>query len=138
MILNYSMPAIFPKIAYLDTKTMEVKPGYEDHGVIHDGEGRTASEQAVMQLVALIVTMVIAIAGGVITGFIMKMIAKFQGLGDYTKKMEMLQKLGKAGASADRNNIASEAFFDDHLFFEVNEVNKLDKSSVVVEETSRF
>ena len=41
--------------------------------------------------------MVIAIAGGVITGFIMKMIAKFQGLADYTKKMEMLQKLGKAG-----------------------------------------
>ena len=132
------MPEIFPKIAYFDPDTQEVKLGYEKNGVIHDGEGRTASEQAVMQLVALIVTMVIAIAGGVITGFIMKMIAKFQGLGDYTKKMEMLQKLGKAGASADRNNIASEAFFDDHLFFEVNEVNKIDKSSVVVEETSQF
>ena len=142
MVLNFSMPVIFEKMAYLDTVTGEVKPGYIDskHGkeVIHDGEGRTASEQATMQLIALIVTMVIAISGGVLTGMIMKLIAKFQDLGEYAKKMEMLQKLGKVGASADRNNLASEAFFDDHLFFEVNEVNNIDKSSVVVEETSRF
>ena len=140
------MPEIFPKMAYLkesivnDETITTVKLGYKDKytGEYHDGEGRTASEQAVMQLLALVITVVIAIVGGAITGLIMKMISKFQGLGEYQKKMEMLQKLGKAGASADRNNIASEAFFDDHLFFEVNEVNDIDKSSVVVEETSRF
>ena len=50
----------------------------------------TAGQQANMQLAAFAVTMAIAIAGGVITGYILKLVAVFQRYPQKAKSVTML------------------------------------------------
>jgi len=77
-----------------------------------------AGGQGLMQLAALAVTLAIAIVGGTITGFLLKALGKFQ------HKARVRQHSGTGMAMQDgsnRNSLASEAFFDDHLYFEVHD-----------------
>ncbi len=95
------------------------------------GEADIASKQAVYQLLALVVTILIAVVGGSITGMIMRMIAKFERLDEHHRPNQTILKLALSvgnltgQALGVRGNIMpEEAYFDDHLFFEVHEVMK--------------
>ena len=93
------------------------------------GEADIASKQAVYQLLALVVTILIALVGGAVTGMIMRMIAQFERLDEHHRPNQTILKLalsvgnltGKA-LGVRGNIMPEEAYFDDHLFFEVHEV----------------
>jgi len=87
----------------------------------------TASQQAVNQLLASIVTMAFAIVGGAITGLIMRFIGEWQHLDSaYHKGMTVMKlalSVGKitSGAVNIENSMPMEVYFDDNLFFEVGD-----------------
>jgi len=117
-----SLSAIMPRFEKLDKD----KEGY--------GEADIASKQAVYQLLALVVTILIAVVGGSITGMIMRMIAKFERLDEHHRPNQTILKLALSvgnltgQALGVRGNIMpEEAYFDDHLFFEVHEDEKIKK-----------
>jgi len=117
-----SLSAIMPRFEKLDND----KEGY--------GEADIASKQAVYQLLALVVTILIAVVGGSITGMIMRMIAKFERLEEHHRPNQTILKLALSvgnltgQALGVRGNIMpEEAYFDDHLFFEVHEDEKIKK-----------
>jgi hypothetical protein len=88
----------------------------------------TPSAQATNQLVATVVTVIFAIIGGSITGLIMKLIGRFQRLDETYRHGATVVKLALAVGNISGGGIGlnhmmpQEAFFDDNLFFEVNEV----------------
>ena len=88
----------------------------------------TANQQATNQLVALIVTLAIAMVGGSITGFIMRQIATFQRLDETYRHGGTVMKLAlnvgniTGGGIGLPHLMPEAAFFDDDLFFEVNRV----------------
>ena len=92
-------------------------------------ENEIASQQAVYQLLSLIVTIIIALVGGAVTGMVMRMIANFERLDEHHRPNQTILKLalsvgnltGKA-LGVKGNLFPEEAYFDDHLFFEVHEV----------------
>jgi hypothetical protein len=98
------------------------------------GEADIASKQAVYQLLALVVTILIALVGGAVTGMIMRMIAQFERLDEHHRPNQTILKLalsvgnltGKA-LGVRGNIMPEEAYFDDHLFFEVHEDEKMQK-----------
>jgi len=80
-----------------------------------------------MQLAASAVTMIFAIGGGAITGFIMKAIGRWQHLDSaYHKGMTVMKlalQVGKitSGAANIETSMPMEVYFDDNLFFEVHD-----------------
>lgn len=94
----------------------------------------TASHQAVYQLLALIVTILVALVGGAVTGIVMRIIANFERLDEHHRPNQTILKLalsvgnltGKA-LGVKGNLLPDEAYFDDHLFFEVHEDEKVKK-----------
>merc|ERR1739846_265020 len=102
--MGNSLAAIFPHV------------GDEEHK--HAYQFGNAGKQGAMQLAALGVTLGIAIVGGTITGFILKALGKFQ------HKARVRQSSGTGMSMEDgsnRNSMASDAFFDDHPYFEVHD-----------------
>jgi ammonium transporter Rh len=100
----------------------------------------TPSAQATNQLVATVVTVIFAIIGGSITGLIMKLIGRFQRLDETYRHGATVVKLALAVGNISGGGIGlnhmmpQEAFFDDNLFFEVNE----DKAINVMDEVGRL
>merc|ERR1712066_674192 len=85
----------------------------------------TAKDQAVNQLLAFVVTMVIATVGGLLTGFLLKAIGNVQQLDrpkTGTTVMKMAQSIQGSMASAAGIEIAfqEENLFSDEMFFEVH------------------
>ena len=95
----------------------------------------TAHDQAVNQFLAFLVTMVFAIFGGLMTGFILKAIGHVQEL-DKPREGTTVMKM----AASIQGSIASvagfqainpeEALFSDSIFFEVHEDEKVRRASV--------
>lgn len=98
----------------------------------HEDHGETVAaisnqQQALNQLAASAVTLAIAIVGGGITGLIMRSVGRWQHLESaYHKGMTVMKlalSVGKitSGAADISAEMPIEAYFDDNLFFEVNE-----------------
>merc|ERR1719167_130303 len=111
----------------------EVDPHHPDEKV----EPLTANQQAQMQLAASVVTMVFALAGGAVTGLIMKAIGRFQHLDSaYHKGMTVMKlalQVGKitSGAANIETSMPMEVYFDDNLFFEVaDEEDAMDQGGI--------
>merc|ERR1712045_706872 len=103
-VMGDSLKEIFP---YVGDEKYSDKYQYDNPG-----------KQGAMQLASLGVTLAIAIIGGTITGFILKALGKFQ------HKARVRQSSGTGMSMEDgsnRNSMASDAFFDDHLYFEVHD-----------------
>jgi len=93
-------------------------------------EGYTGHSQAVNQFLAFLVTMIFAIVGGLMTGFILKAIGHVQEL-DKPKEGTTVMKM----AASIQGSIASvagfqtinpeEALFSDEIFFEVHQDEKI-------------
>ena len=100
-----------------------------------DGNEYTAHNQAINQLLAFIVTMIFAIVGGLMTGFILKGIGHVQEL-DKPKKGTTTMKLAAsiqgsiAFAAAIQSINFEENFFSDEIFFQVNSDEKERRESV--------
>merc|ERR1711936_394176 len=101
------------------------------HGVLAINEGK----QAVNQLIASVLTFVIAITGGGLTGLLLRWVRKWQNLDSaYYKGMtvlKLIQSVGKiAGGTIDQSMMVnpSDNYFDDSLFFEVHEDGEDDES----------
>ena len=111
----YSLHDIYPALEKLD----------EDGNVLVPG--LSANQQATRQLLATIMTFFVAIIGGAITGLIMKGIGSWQHLDKAYHKGMTVMKLAltvgnlTAGAVDIKGQLPIEAYFDDNLFFEVNE-----------------
>ena len=95
----------------------------------------TAHDQAVNQFLAFLVTMVFAIFGGLITGFILKAIGHVQELDkprEGTTVMKMAASIqGSIASVAGFQQInPEEALFSDEIFFEVNQDEKERRASV--------
>merc|ERR1719376_1741277 len=103
--------------------------------------GITNQQQALYQLAASAVTILIAVVGGGITGFIMKAVGNWQHLDSaYHKGMTVMKlalSVGKitSGAAQVETKMPVEAYFDDNLFFEVNEDEDNDEEPEVRQET---
>jgi len=84
---------------------------------------KNAGKQGAMQLAALAVTLVVAIVGGTITGFILKALGKFQHKAQVHRQSEAGMAMNQQYGSNRRNSLdqESEVFFDDHLYFEVHD-----------------
>ena len=102
----------------------------------------TAHDQAVNQFLAFLVTMVFAIFGGLMTGFILKAIGHVQEL-DKPREGTTVMKM----AASIQGSIASvagfqainpeEALFSDEIFFEVHQDEKIRRASVGLNELRR-
>ena len=98
-------------------------------------DGYTGHDQAVNQFLAFLVTMIFAIVGGLMTGFILKAIGHVQEL-DKPKEGTTVMKM----AASIQGSIASvagfqtinpeEALFSDEIFFEVHQDEKVRRASV--------
>merc|ERR1711935_49196 len=114
---------IFPQIG----KTMKDSYGAE--------YTYTAKDQAVNQLLAFVVTMIIATVGGLLTGFILKAIGHVQELDkprQGTTVMKMAQSVQGSIASAMGLEIEefAENLFSDEMFFEVHHDEKERRASL--------
>jgi len=110
-----------------------------DHGKVV--KGITNQQQALFQLAASAVTLVIAVVGGAVTGYIMKAVGNWQHLDTAYHKgmtvMKLASSVGKitSGAAQIETDIPIECYFDDNLFFEVNEEEEdNDKQAIVVKD----
>jgi len=95
----------------------------------------TAHDQAVNQFLAFLVTMVFAIFGGLMTGFILKAIGHVQELDkprEGTTVMKMAASIqGSIASVAGFQQInPEEALFSDEIFFEVHQDEKIRRASV--------
>ena len=98
-------------------------------------DGYTGHDQAVNQFLAFLVTMIFAIVGGLMTGFVLKAIGHVQEL-DKPKEGTTVMKM----AASIQGSIASvagfqtinpeEALFSDEIFFEVHQDEKIRRASV--------
>jgi len=121
----------FASVAEYGDSLSDIMPRFEKLNPNKEGYGEAdiASKQAVYQLLALVVTILIALVGGAVTGMIMRMIAQFERLDEHHRPNQTILKLalsvgnltGKA-LGVRGNIMPEEAYFDDHLFFEVHEV----------------
>lgn len=126
--LSIFMAAIATEETYRHGLT-EIYPALaevEDHGHIYPAI--TQLQQAVNQFLAFVVTMVIAVVGGVITGLIMKGIGRWQALDQMKKPGSTVIILARQIVGAfteqmgfEKTALAQEDLFDDNLFFEVPE-----------------
>merc|ERR1740129_529035 len=122
-IYGDSLNDIFPYIG------KELEDSYEEKYTY------LAHDQAVNQLLAFLVTMVFAIFGGLMTGFILKAIGHVQEL-DKPREGATVMKM----AASIQGSIASvagfqqinpeEALFSDEIFFEVHQDEKVRRASV--------
>ena len=108
---------------------------FEYIGTEEDGVVYTAHNQAINQLLAFIVTMIFAIVGGLMTGFILKAIGNVQEL-DVPPKGTTTMKLAASiqGSIASAAGIQSinfeENLFSDEIFFEVHSDEKERRETV--------
>jgi len=126
----------FASVAEYGDSLSDIMPRFEKLNPNKEGYGEAdiASKQAVYQLLALVVTILIALVGGAVTGMIMRMIAQFERLDEHHRPNQTILKLalsvgnltGKA-LGVRGNIMPEEAYFDDHLFFEVHEDEKMQK-----------
>jgi len=126
----------FASVAEYGDSLSDIMPRFEKLNPNKEGYGEAdiASKQAVYQLLALVVTILIALVGGAVTGMIMRMIAQFERLDEHHRPNQTILKLalsvgnltGKA-LGVRGNIMPEEAYFDDHLFFEVHEDEKIKK-----------
>jgi len=117
-LLSVIITAATANKAIMGDSLKEIFPYVGDEKYSDKYQFGNAGKQGAMQLAALGVTLGIAIVGGTITGFILKALGKFQ------EKARVRQSSGTGMAMQDgsnRNSLASDAFFDDHLYFEVHD-----------------
>lgn len=117
-LLSVIITAATATKAVMGDSLKEVFPHVGDEKYSDAYQYGSAGKQGAMQLAALGVTLAIAIVGGTITGFILKALGKFQ------HKARVRQSSGTGMSMEDgsnRNSMASDAFFDDHLYFEVHD-----------------
>jgi len=117
-LLSVIITAATATKAVMGDSLKEIFPYVGDEKYSDKYQYGSAGKQGAMQLAALGVTLGIAIVGGTITGFILKALGKFQ------HKARVRQSSGTGMSMEDgsnRNSMASDAFFDDHLYFEVHD-----------------
>jgi hypothetical protein len=121
----------------------DVYPALFDHDDGHGNKVLAINEgkQAVNQLIASVLTFVIAITGGGLTGLLLRWVGKWQNLDSaYYKGMtvlKLIQSVGKiAGGTIDQSMMVnpSDNYFDDSLFFEVHEDGEDDTNENSVDE----
>lgn len=106
----------------------------DEYGVFH--AAISPGQQATNQLVATIVTIVIAMVGGTFTGFILKCIGSWQRLDETYRHNATVVQLAlsvgniSGGGIGLKHLMPKEAFFDDNLFFEVHDDVK--RESIVI------
>jgi len=133
-LLSCVMAALATKKAYGDSDEglRDVYPALFDHIDDHGHEvfKITEGKQAVNQLIASVLTFIIAISGGAITGLFLRFVGKWQNLDNAHYKgmtvMKLVLSAGKiAGGTIDPEMMINpaEQYFDDSMFFEVNEDN---------------
>jgi len=109
--------------------------------LVENEEAITAQQQAMNQLAASITTLAVAIVGGVITGYILKWVGEWQHLDSAYKRGMTVMKLAKAVGKLTTNMVDIEAmmpaevYFDDNMFFEVNEDEDMEDDNIQQEQT---
>jgi len=109
--------------------------------MVENEEAITAQQQAMNQLAASITTLAIAIVGGAITGYILKLVGEWQHLETAYKRGMTVMKLAKAVGKLTTNmvdieaSMPAEVYFDDNMFFEVNEDEEADEDNIQQEQT---
>lgn len=140
-ILSCIMAALATVKSYGDTDEglKDVYPALFDHD---DGHGHTVKaitegKQAINQLIASVLTFVVAIVGGSFTGLFLRFVGQWQNLdSSYYKGMTVMKlvlSVGKiAGGTIDPDMMVnpSEQYFDDSLFFEVHGEDDEEEHSV--------
>jgi len=90
----------------------------------------TPSTQAINQLIATIVTLVVALVGGALTGLLLHYIERWQHIDDaYHRGMTILRLALSVGSLTSgvvdaTAHMPVDAYFDDNIFFEVHEDNE--------------
>jgi ammonium transporter Rh len=144
-VLSCIMAALATVESYGDNEEglRDVYPALFDHDDGHGNKVLAINEgkQAVNQLIASVLTFVIAITGGGLTGLLLRWIGKWQNLDSaYYKGMtvlKLIQSVGKiAGGTIDQSMMVnpSDNYFDDSLFFEVHEDGEDDTQENSVDE----
>lgn len=129
----HGMPAVMGSLLSVIMAAIATREDYKDSlCVVFDPNDKlgckngdfSGQAQAINQLSAFLVTMVFAIVGGTITGWVMLMVGKFQHLEKSYRKGQTVVKLAlnvghvTAGSLAIRIGLPKKAYFDDDLFFE--------------------
>eukprot|EP00094_Tigriopus_californicus_P000211 TCALIF_00205-PA protein Name:"Similar to rhbg-a Ammonium transporter Rh type B-A (Xenopus laevis)" AED:0.58 eAED:0.58 QI:0/0.22/0.1/0.6/0.44/0.4/10/0/697 len=100
----------------------------EDHGHVTVPINQTM--QALNQLWAGLITIAFAITGGIVTGFILNLIGRWQAMDDMNRPGSTVVKLALNVGNAFtqqlgiREALPRDAYFDDNLFFEVHNDEK--------------
>uniref|UniRef100_A0A0K2TU05 Ammonium transporter AmtB-like domain-containing protein n=2 Tax=Lepeophtheirus salmonis TaxID=72036 RepID=A0A0K2TU05_LEPSM len=128
----HGMPALFGSIISMIVAATASVDNYTEKGlaqVFPSVEEKEGPGLGTKQLIAVVITLAIAIVGGAVTGLIMRIVGYYQGLNDMMDEYSTQAKLtfnsdetpGAPIPTAQVRVVHHDNLFNDDLFFEVND-----------------